>query len=97
MSARHPLGVGFALQYRRRGDRAPADDLLQAAILALSMAAAWMVASDGEWHRWGFVVGLASQPLWLAAIWRARQWGMFALSIVYCGAWASGIAHRFTF
>jgi len=77
------------------------DWLLQLGILILSLAAITMVATTGTLHRWGFVVGLASQPFWIAALWRARSpagtrmWGMFALSIVYCAIWIFGILNRF--
>ena len=71
------------------------DGLLQFAIGALSLAAMLMIASDGTWHRWGFVVGLISQPFWILATWRARQWGMFGLSVIYIFVWIFGIGSRF--
>lgn len=67
----------------------------QVAIAILSLLAIAMISSTGGFHRWGFVVGLASQPLWIHATWRARQWGMLLLSIGYVGVWISGIAARF--
>jgi hypothetical protein len=70
---------------------------LQAAILVVSLTAITMVSSTGPLHRWGFVVGLLSQPLWLLATWRARQWGMFVLAIFYVGVWTQGILNRFQF
>lgn len=77
------------------------DWFLQAGIFVFSLAAVAMVASTGPMHRWGFVVGLASQPFWIAALWRARTlaggrlWGMFILSCVYCAIWIFGIFNRF--
>ena len=77
------------------------DALLQIAIAALSIAAIAMVASTGPWHKWGFVIGLASQPFWIVALWRGRtpaggrMWGMLALSVVYCAIWMNGIFNRF--
>lgn len=68
---------------------------LQAALLILSATAAAMIALPEPWHGRGFVVGLASQPLWFVATWRARQWGMFALSAWYTGAWIVGIRNHF--
>lgn len=88
--------TGAALEAARRRTKR-VDALLQAAILALSLASVALVSTTGEWHRWGFVVGLASQPFWLIATWRARQWGMLALSIFYVGFWTQGIANRFPF
>jgi hypothetical protein len=77
------------------------DWLLQLGIFVLSLAAIAMIATTGSLHRWGFVAGLASQPFWIAALWRARSpggtrmWGMFALSVVYCAIWIFGILNRF--
>lgn len=72
-----------------------ADLVLQVAIAILSFAAIAMVASTGPLHRWGFVVGLISQPLWLLATWRAKQWGMLVLSVFYFFVWLQGISNRF--
>jgi hypothetical protein len=72
-----------------------ADLLLQVSIAILSLLAIAMISSTGPLHRWGFVIGLISQPLWLLATWRARQWGMFVLSIFYLVVWIQGIANRF--
>jgi len=77
------------------------DWMLQFGIFVFSVAAIAMIASTGPLHRWGFVVGLASQPFWIAALWRARSptgsrlWGMFALSLIYCAIWMLGILNRF--
>ena len=76
-------------------DEVDPDVVLQVAIAVISIAAITMVASTGPLHRWGFVVGLASQPLWILATWRARQWGMLFLAVFYVGVWAQGIANRF--
>lgn len=71
------------------------DGYLQLAIAGLSIAAIYLVAGTHEYARWGFVVGLASQPFWIAATWRARQWGMLTVSLAYTPAWIGGIAARF--
>ena len=68
----------------------------QAAIAILSFAAVSLCAvTDPGLQRWGFVVGLASQPLWIHQTYIARQWGMFALSVLYVFAWIGGIVGRF--
>lgn len=69
--------------------------LVQLLLLVLSAGAITLVALPAPWQRWGYVVGLASQPFWLLATWRARQWGMFALALWYCGAWSLGIVNHF--
>jgi len=62
----------------------------QIGIALLGATAIWMVGRKKEWRKWGYAVGLASQPFWLYATWEGRQWGMFALSVWYVYAWASG-------
>lgn len=68
---------------------------LQAALLTLSAIAGLLVALPPPGQGWGFVVGLASQPLWFIATWRARQWGMLVLALWYTGAWSVGIWNHF--
>jgi hypothetical protein len=78
------------------------DARLQILVAIFSLAAIVMVASTGSLHRWGFVVGFASQPLWIVALWRARtpggsrMWGMLMLAAFYAVAWALGIFERFS-
>jgi len=90
----HDLAQMFAAEFS-------ADWLLQFGIFVFSLAAIVMIASTGPLHRWGFIVGLLSQPFWIAALWRARSsdgsrlWGMFVLSCVYCAIWMFGILNRF--
>lgn len=78
-----------------RTERLTVDGTLQIAIVVLSLVAAYLVAGTGPLAKWGFVVGLVSQPFYLVATWRARQWGMLLVAIFYCGAWVQGILNRF--
>lgn len=71
------------------------DTALQYVIVVLSLAAIYLVAQPGPAMKWGFVVGLISQPFWLTATWRQRQWGMFTVSLFYVPAWITGIANNF--
>jgi hypothetical protein len=67
-----------------RRDPLTLDAIAQAAILVLSPIAVLCVA---EGLRWGFVIGLASQPFWIYATARAKQAGMFRSF-----TWRSGCA-----
>ena len=77
------------------------DVAIQWALAVLSLAAIAMIATTGTMHRWGFVVGLASQPFWILASHRgrtaggARTWGMIVLSWCYLMVWIVGIGERF--
>lgn len=42
-------------------------------------------------RQWACVFGMAGQPFFLLVTYRAKQWGMFALAVIYTGAWATGI------
>jgi hypothetical protein len=49
----------------------------------------------GSGSRWGFVVGLATQPFWFYTSFRHRQWGIFIASIFYASGWAMGVYRTF--
>jgi hypothetical protein len=42
-------------------------------------------------NRWGFVVGLASQPFWFITTYLHEQWGVMGITVLYCFIWAYGI------
>lgn len=46
-------------------------------------------------NKWGFVAGLVSQPFWFATTIINRQWGIFALSLVYAVTWTYGFYEWF--
>lgn len=68
------------------------DGVSQVGLTILSVAAIILVARK---NKWGFVVGLASEPFWFATSYINKQWGVFLLSIVYSGTWAYGIYQWF--
>ena len=49
----------------------------------------------GSGTRWGFVIGLATQPFWFYTSFRHRQWGIFVASIFYASGWAMGVYRNF--
>ena len=46
-------------------------------------------------NRWGFVLGLISQPFWIITSLINKQWGVLLLSIVYVGSWCYGVYEWF--
>jgi nicotinamide riboside transporter PnuC len=68
------------------------DNVCQAVICTLSIAAIFLVSRK---NKWGFVLGLVSQPFWLITTYQHKQWGIFFLSLVYAFNWAYGIYNWF--
>lgn len=69
--------------------------MIQTAILILSGLAFWLSTSPTP-NRWGFLVGVLAQPLWIYETWQASQWGMFALSLCFLIGYARGAWHHWT-
>jgi len=43
------------------------------------------------WRRWACIFGIVGQPFWFYASWKAEQWGIFAVSVLYGAAWIRGL------
>lgn len=64
----------------------------QIAIALLGATAAWASqARRAALRRWACIFGLLGQPFWFYASWKAGQWGIFAVSILYLCAWLHGL------
>ncbi len=68
------------------------DAIAQIGITIFGVSAIILVARK---NKWGFVLGLVSQPFWLITSYLNRQWGVFLLSAVYVFSWAYGIYEWF--
>lgn len=68
------------------------DIISQIAIVILGSSAIILVAKK---NKWGFVLGLASQPFWLVTSFINEQWGVFFVSLIYFGSWALGVYEWF--
>lgn len=64
----------------------------QIAIFTLGALSIILIAKK---NRWGFVLGLASQPFWILTSFMNQQWGVFFLSLIYTGSWILGIYEWF--
>ncbi|OGG97109.1 MAG: hypothetical protein A2527_13240 [Candidatus Lambdaproteobacteria bacterium RIFOXYD2_FULL_50_16] len=67
------------------------DQVAQVAIVLLGGGSIWLIGRKESWMRWGYIVGLISQPFWFWAAWRAEQWGLFLLCFWYLYSWSQGI------
>ncbi|MFH1779947.1 MAG: hypothetical protein ABH803_02250 [Candidatus Micrarchaeota archaeon] len=68
------------------------DFVSQIGIGLLSTVAIILVAKK---NKWGFVVGLASQPFWFITTFLNQQWGVFFVAIVSTFSWAYGVYEWF--
>ena len=68
------------------------DTISQIGIATLGIAAVLLVAKK---NKWGFVLGLLSQPFWILTSLLNKQWGIFILSLVYVFTWCLGIYEWF--
>lgn len=68
------------------------DLICQIGIIVFGVSAVFLVAKK---NKWGFVLGLISQPFWLVTSIVNHQWGVFLLSIVYMFNWVFGIYNWF--
>lgn len=63
----------------------------QIGIALCGVTAIWLSQdSRGSVRRWACLLGLAGQPFWFYATYKASQWGMFGLCFLYTWAWFKG-------
>lgn len=60
-------------------------------ILITGPFAAYLSQTNGKYARCACLFGMAGQPFWFYATYKAEQWGMFVLCFFYAFAWAQGI------
>lgn len=70
-------------------------DINQFMLAVTTALALYLVSRDDEWQKWGYIVGLFSQPFWFYAAITTMQWGIIVLNlwITYC--WLNGIYNHF--
>jgi hypothetical protein len=75
--------VGFAAINERRADMTNLLDLLQWPAMAVTVTAAWLVASESKKKRsLGFWVFLASNTLWITWGWHDRAYALICLQVM---------------
>lgn len=47
--------------------------------------------TNPERRRYACLFGLAGQPFWFFAAWKAQQWGVGLITVFYTLAWSRGI------
>ena len=68
------------------------DTIAQIGITIFGVSAIILVARK---NKWGFVLGLISQPFWIMTSYLNKQWGVLLLSAFYVFSWSYGIYEWF--
>lgn len=67
------------------------DIICQLGIALFGASAVVAVGLKGPKRRWGYVLGMLSQPFWFITAAVNQQWGIFMVSMVYCYGWSQGL------
>jgi len=67
------------------------DIICQTWIVIFGCSAIWFVGRLEQWKRWGYILGLISQPAWVYTTIKHDQWGIFLLSLFYTYSWGQGV------
>jgi hypothetical protein len=67
----------------------------QVFIFILGASSIYLVGRNDKISKYGFIIGLMSQPFWLYSTSMDKNWGMFALCLVYTFSWINGIYNHF--
>jgi len=68
------------------------DIIAQIGVNIFGLAAMFLIARK---NKWGFVVGLASQPFWITSFVINRQWGLVCIAVLFTINWIYGIYEWF--
>lgn len=69
--------------------------IAQIGIMVFGCSAIWLIGRKESWSRWGFVMGLLSQPFWFWSAYQAEQWGIFLVCCWYLYSWVQGFYYHF--
>lgn len=69
--------------------------IIQVILFILSITAMYLIARTDKWKKWGYPIGLSSQPFWFLTTIPAKQYGLIALSSCYTIIWCFGIYNYF--
>lgn len=67
------------------------DTIANILIVIMGMATIWFLYHKQKWMRWGYIVGLLSEPFWFLTAYINGQYGIMLLAIMYSYCYAMGI------
>jgi hypothetical protein len=79
----------FSLQLQLRQNKY--NLIEQLFIFVLGGVAMLLISSKHPYAKYGYLVGLLSQPFILRSVFKNKQWGLFGLSLWYTFCWMQGI------
>ena len=66
--------------------------MIEQIILGLTSAIAiYLSQSKNQYTKYACLFGMAGQPFWFYAAYKAEQWGILVLCFFYAFAWGQGI------
>jgi len=66
-------------------------DVSQFLLAVFSCSAIWLLARKSKWSRWGYIVGLLSQPFWLYIGIKNELWSIVFITLFYTYSWSLGV------
>ena len=63
----------------------------QIGILIFGCTAVWLIGRPESWRRWGYFLGLCSQPFWFYMAYKQSDWGVLILNCLYAYSWSQGV------
>lgn len=65
--------------------------IAQVGIMIFGASAIWLVGRKENWRKWGYLLGLCSQPFWIYSSINNEQWGILVMTLFYTYSWCQGI------
>ncbi|HDY88526.1 MAG TPA: hypothetical protein ENH82_10515 [bacterium] len=69
--------------------------ILQLATAIMGASAVFIVGRKQQWYKYGYIVGLCSQVLWLSLFLYFKQYFMLPSILLYSYVWYSGLKNHF--
>lgn len=71
------------------------DIICQVAIFILGLGAIWVVGwHDPKKRRYGYLLGLCSQPFWFYTLYVNEQWILLVAALGYTWSWINGLRNH---
>jgi len=67
------------------------DIICQTWIIVFGVTSIWFLGRTEDWKRWGYILGLLSEPAWIYTAIKNEQWGILILAIFFIYGWLQGI------